>query len=79
MNTEKVVIQCIKKIALAKINITMETSLINDLQMDSMLLVTLGMLLEEKTGISIVDFSENIDFVSDIKVKQIVELVEKNT
>lgn len=79
MNAEKVVIQCIKKIAIVKKDITMETSLIFDLQMDSMLLVTLGMLLEEKVGISIVVFSENIDFVSDVKVKQIVELVEKNT
>ncbi|ADL52820.1 acyl carrier protein [Clostridium cellulovorans] len=78
LNVEKVVLQCVKKIRTNNNKVTLESRLIEDLQMDSMLLVSLAMLLEEKTGVSVITFSENIDFVSDVKVIKLVEVIKNN-
>lgn len=71
---KNVVIQCLEKIV--KTKVTPDMGLMSDLKMDSMMLVSLGMILEEKTKISVVDFSENIDFVEDVKVQKIIDFVD---
>jgi acyl carrier protein len=76
MQVEKVVIRCMQKLSSNK-KIDSDSSLKNDLGMDSMKIISLGLMLEAKLGISIVDLSENIDFISDITAGQIILLVKQ--
>lgn len=71
---KNIVIQCLEK--LLKCKVTPDMGLMSDLKMNSMMMVSLGMILEEKTKISVVDFSENIDFVEDVKVQKLIDFVD---
>lgn len=76
MNTEKEVIKCIHSITnIPNRDITVEKSLRKDLNFDSMMIISLGMHLEEEIGLNIVQLTERIDFISDISVQDIINVV----
>ena len=77
MKIEKTVIRCIHNLSNIPIKqITVDKSLQNDLNFDSIMIISLGMHLEEELKVDIIQLTESIDFISDITVNDILIAVK---